>query len=374
MEIKLENLTKKYGKVTAVEDFNLKVRDGELAVLLGPSGCGKSTTLYCIAGLEQPDEGKIFIGTREVTSFPPKDRDIAMVFQSIALFPHMSIRDNIAFGLRMQKKFSANEISKKVKNAASLLQIQHLLERMPHELSGGQQQRAAIGRALVRDPSAFLMDEPFANLDARLKVELQTELRRLNQKLGATIIHVTHDQNEAMSIGDRIVVINNGRIQQIGTPMEVYFNPKNLFVARFIGSPPMNIFDNCGFELKEENGLIFLNRKFEIQLSSRLTQIVRASDVNGITMGVRPEDVIIVESTTKELPKGYTGILNMNVEVIENFGREMVVHFEKEGIKLRGIFPSSQIEELEVGDQVCLSLREKNIYLFDPNTGENLFS
>jgi len=374
MEIKLENLTKRYGKVTAVEDFNLKVNDGELVVLLGPSGCGKSTTLYCIAGLEQPSEGKIFIGKREVTYLPPKDRDIAMVFQSIALFPHLSIRNNIAFGLRMQKKFSEKEIMKKVRTAARLLQIEHLLDRMPHELSGGQQQRAAIGRALVRNPSAFLMDEPFANLDARLKIELQTELRRLNQKLGATIIHVTHDQNEAMSISDRIVVMKEGKIQQIGTPMEVYFRPQNIFVAKFIGSPPMNIFDECEFQLKEERGLVFLSEDFKITLSPRLTQVIEESNIDKVTIGIRPEDVCIVETINREPPRGYIGTLSMSVEVIEKFGREIVVHFERDRIKLRGVFPSLQVEELGVGDQVYLAFREKNIYLFDPATGKSLSS
>lgn len=371
MEARLENLTKKYGKITAVKDFNLKVNDGELMTLLGPSGCGKSTTLYCVAGLEQPDQGKVFIGKREVTHLPPKDRDIAMVFQSIALFPHLSIKNNIAFGLRMQRKFSKEQILEKVKNAARLLRIEHLLERMPHELSGGQQQRAAIGRAIVRDPSVFLMDEPFANLDARLRIELQTELRRLNQKLGATIIHVTHDQNEAMSISDRIVVINEGKIQQIGSPMEVYFRPKNKFVARFIGNPPMNIFGDCESKLKEGRGLVLLNKDFKILLSPRLTQVIKESNIDKVVIGMRPEDICIVKANQRS-PRGYIGSLKMSVEVIEKFGREIVVHFERDRIKLRGVFPPLEVEELGVGDQIFLAFREKNIYLFDPTTGKSL--
>lgn len=371
MEVGLENLTKKYGKTTAIEALNLKVNDGELVTLLGPSGCGKSTTLYCIAGLEQPDLGKVFIGERDVTHLPPKDRNVAMVFQSIALFPHLSMKNNIAFGLRMQRKFSEEEIWRKVKDAAQLLRIEHLLERMPHELSGGQQQRAAIGRAIVRNPSVFLMDEPFANLDARLKIELQTELRRLNQKLGATIIHVTHDQNESMSISDRIIIINEGKIQQIGSPMEVYFRPKNIFVARFIGNPPMNIFSDCEFKLEEERDLILLNKDFKILLSPRLTQVIKESNINKVAIGIRPEDVCI-PSANQRSPGGYIGNLKMSVEVIEKFGREIVVHFRKDRIELRGVFPPVEVQELGAGDQVCLTFREKNIYLFDPTTGKSL--
>ena len=371
MEVRLENLTKKYGRTTAIEAINLKVNDGELVTLLGPSGCGKSTTLYCIAGLEPPDWGKVFIGERDVTPLPPKDRNVAMVFQSIALFPHISVKNNIAFGLRMQRKFSEEEIWGKVKNAARLLKIEHLLERMPHELSGGQQQRAAIGRAIVRNPSVFLMDEPFANLDARLKIELQTELRRVKQKLGATIIHVTHDQNESMSISDRIVIINEGKIRQIGSPMEVYFRPKNIFVARFIGNPPMNIFSDCEFELKEERCLFLLNKDFKILLSPGLTQVIKESNINKVIIGIRPEDVCITKANQRS-PRGYLGSVKMYVEVIEKFGREIVVHFGKDRIKLRGVFPPVEVHDFEIGDQVCLAFREKNIYLFDPTTGKSL--
>jgi ABC-type sugar transport system ATPase subunit len=373
MEVTLENLTKKYGKTTAIEALNLKVNDGELVTLLGPSGCGKSTTLYCIAGLERPDRGKVFIGERDVTSLPPKDRNVAMVFQSIALFPHLSIKNNIAFGLRMQRKFSEEEMGEKVKNAGRLLRIEHLLERMPHELSGGQQQRAAIGRAIVRNPSVFLMDEPFANLDARLKIELQTELRRLNQRLGATIIHVTHDQNESMSISDRIVIINEGKIQQMGSPMEVYFRPKNIFIARFIGNPPMNIFSDCEFKFKEEKGLILLNKNSEIALSPRLAHVIKESNMDKVGIGIRPEDFCIV-SANQRSPRGYIGSLKVSVEVIEKFGREIVVHFGKDRIRLGGVFPPVEVQELQVGDEVYLAFREKNIYLFDPTTGKSLSS
>lgn len=369
MEVELEGITKRYGKVIAIKDFDLRVKDGELVVFLGPSGCGKSTTLYCVAGLEHPDQGKILIGGKDITSLPPKDRNVAMVFQSIALFPHLSIKENISFGLRMQKKFSKNEILDRVNEVANLLQIESLLKRMPHELSGGQQQRAAIGRALIQDPSVFLMDEPFANLDARLKLRLQTELRRLNQSLGMTVIHVTHDQEEAMAIADRIVVINQGEIQQIGTPMEVYFKPNNRFVAEFIGSPRMNIFDGCEFKFKEERGVVSLNKDFEIVLSPRLTQKIKEAGINNITIGIRPEDVHLIEPDQKPT-KEYIANLKMKVEVIEKFGREIVVHFEKNGKRLTGIFSPS--EEFQIGNEVCLTFKEKIFYLFNSITGKSL--
>jgi len=369
MEIKLEGITKKYGKVIAVEDFNLGVEDGELVVFLGPSGCGKSTTLYCIAGLEHPDQGKVSIGKKDVTLLPPKDRNVAMVLQSIALFPHLSVEENISFGLRMRKQCSKDEIFRRVRKVASLLQIESLVLRMPHELSGGQQQRATIARALVQNPAVFLMDEPFANLDARLKLTCQTELRRLNQKLGMTIIHVTHDQEEAMSIADRIVVMNGGRIEQIGTPMEVYFKPKNRLVAGFIGSPPMNIFDDCKFTVKEGRVVVTIGEDLEIPLPLRLAQKIQESGLNSITIAIRPEDVHLVESGRKPSEE-YIGSLKMTIEVIEDFGREIEVYFDKNGEKLTGLFPPS--EEFQVGNEVCVTFKEKNLYLFDSDTDEIL--
>ncbi|MGH7376458.1 MAG: ABC transporter ATP-binding protein, partial [Candidatus Methylomirabilales bacterium] len=232
----LESLTKRFDEVVAVRDVNLEIQDQEFVVLVGPSGCGKSTTLRMIAGLEEISEGKVFIGGRLVNDVPPKDRDIAMVFQNYALYPHMSVYDNMAFGLKL-RKFPREEIAQRVREAAEILGIQELLHRKPKALSGGQRQRVAVGRAIVRKPQVFLFDEPLSNLDAKLRVQMRVELKKLHQRLQATIVYVTHDQVEAMTMGDRIVVMRDGRIHQVGPPLQVYANPVNRFVAGFIGSP-----------------------------------------------------------------------------------------------------------------------------------------
>ncbi|HEY8497197.1 MAG TPA: sn-glycerol-3-phosphate ABC transporter ATP-binding protein UgpC, partial [Limnochordales bacterium] len=235
----LENVTKRYGNVVAVNKANLVIEDEEFVVLVGPSGCGKSTTLRMIAGLEEITEGNIYIGDRLVNDVPPKDRDIAMVFQNYALYPHMNVYDNMAFGLKL-RKFPKDEIDRRVREAARMLGIEHLLDRKPKQLSGGQRQRVAVGRAIVREPAAFLMDEPLSNLDAKLRVQMRAELSKLHNRLRTTTIYVTHDQTEAMTMGDRIVVMKDGFIQQVGAPLEIYENPNNVFVAGFIGSPAMN--------------------------------------------------------------------------------------------------------------------------------------
>src|SRR5579884_4321430 len=239
----LEHVTKKFGEVLAVNDLNIDVRDREFLVLVGPSGCGKSTALRMIAGLEEATSGDIIIGDRRVNDVPPKDRDIAMVFQSYALYPHMSVYDNMAFGLKLRKVPKA-EIDRRVKEAAEILGLENLLNRKPKQLSGGQRQRVALGRAIVRDPQVFLLDEPLSGLDAKLRVQTRTELLRIHKRLHRTTIFVTHDQIEAMTLGERIVVMNHGVIQQVGHPQELYQTPANLFVGTFIGSPPMNIFFN----------------------------------------------------------------------------------------------------------------------------------
>jgi multiple sugar transport system ATP-binding protein len=249
-EIRLVEVTKKFDSNTAVDQISLTAADKEFVVLVGPSGCGKTTTLRMIAGLEEATEGNIYIGERKVNNVPPKDRDIAMVFQNYALYPHMSVFKNLAFGLK-QRKYPKPEIGRRVKEVAELLGIQELLKRKPKELSGGQRQRVAMGRAIVRKPQLFLFDEPLSNLDAKLRIQVRGELARLHDRLETTVIYVTHDQVEAMTLADRIVVMHNGQIMQMGDPMEVYNNPGNLFVAGFIGSPAMNFFD---VQLSEENG------------------------------------------------------------------------------------------------------------------------
>ncbi len=252
--LSLKHIYKVYpGDVTAVKDFNLEIADKEFIVFVGPSGCGKSTTLRMIAGLEEISKGELYIGDRLVNEVEPKERDIAMVFQSYALYPHMTVYDNMAFGLKL-RKVPKDEIDKKVKDAAKILDIEHLLDRKPKALSGGQRQRVALGRAIVREPKVFLMDEPLSNLDAKLRVQMRTEISKLHQRLQTTFIYVTHDQVEAMTMGTRIVVMKDGIVQQVDSPQEIYNNPANIFVAGFIGSPQMNFIDGT---IKEEGGKYF---------------------------------------------------------------------------------------------------------------------
>ncbi|MEF8976753.1 MAG: ABC transporter ATP-binding protein, partial [Halapricum sp.] len=240
--VTLDNITKAYGDEIAVENMNIEIRDGEFLTLVGPSGCGKSTTMETIAGLTQPTEGSVYIGDREVTNLPPKDRGVAMVFQNIALFPHMDVYDNISFGLRL-RKFDQEEVERRVDQAADVVQLEGMMDRMPAEMSGGQRQRVAIARAIVREPEVFLMDEPLANLDAELRIHMRTQLQRLHRELDTTIIYVTHDQAQAMTMSDRIAIIDNGHLQQVDPPLTCYNEPDNLFVASFIGSPAMNFFE-----------------------------------------------------------------------------------------------------------------------------------
>ena len=239
--VKFDNVAKRYGPVSVIEGLNLDIRDHEFMVLVGPSGCGKSTALRMIAGLEEISDGKVFIGDRVVNELQPKDRDVAMVFQSYALYPHMTVRQNIEFGLKI-RKMPKPEMDRKVGEASETLGIAHLLDRKPKQLSGGQRQRVAVARAIVRDPSVFLFDEPLSNLDAKLRVQMRAEITKLQQRLSTTCVYVTHDQVEAMTMGHRIAVMNNGKIQQVGTPLEVYDKPANVFVAQFVGTPPMNFF------------------------------------------------------------------------------------------------------------------------------------
>src|SRR6056297_1130300 len=280
-DVKLEHVTKRYADVTAVDDMNLDISDGEFVTLVGPSGCGKSTTLETIAGLTIPTEGTITIADREVTNLPPKDRGIAMVFQNIALFPHMDVYDNISFGLRL-RDYPQDEIDRRVERAADIVQLEGMLGRMPEEMSGGQRQRVAIARAIVREPDVFLMDEPLANLDAKLKVHMRTELQRLHKELDTTIIYVTHDQEEAMTLSDRIAVIDGGDLQQFAPPLTCYNEPDNLFVAGFIGSPSMNFVEGTvgdgGFESEH------VDVEFDVA-----PMAVGQGDT--VTLGIRPEDV-----------------------------------------------------------------------------------
>ena len=290
----LENITKKFDEVTAVKDVNLEIKDQEFVVLVGPSGCGKTTTLRMIAGLEEITEGKIYIGDRLINDVPPKDRNIAMVFQNYALYPHMKVYDNMAFGLKLRGT-PKKEIDERVKEAAEILEIMNLLDRYPKQLSGGQRQRVAVGRAIVRRPQVFLMDEPLSNLDAKLRVQMRAELQRIHRTLKATVVYVTHDQVEAMTLGQRIAVILNGQLQQLDVPLTVYEKPSNRFVAGFIGSPPMNFIK--GTIGKKGEAYSFECESFKLDVPRDVDHLLEEYAGKEVVFGIRPEDIWDVPSS-----------------------------------------------------------------------------
>jgi multiple sugar transport system ATP-binding protein len=318
-EVKLNNVTKRFGDVTAVDKVDLLAENKEFLVLVGPSGCGKTTTLRMVAGLEEATEGDIYIGERKVNDVPPKDRDIAMVFQNYALYPHMNVYRNMAFGLQL-RSFPKPEIEQRVKEGARILGIEELLHRKPKELSGGQRQRVAMGRAIVRKPQAFLFDEPLSNLDAKLRVAMRGELAKLHERLETTIIYVTHDQVEAMTLADRIVVMDRGLIAQIGSPLEVYDNPNNLFVAGFIGSPAMNFLE---VHVTEENGTFFVKGKnFKLAVpEDRRDRYLKVKDKKAV-LGLRPEH-IHDKQIKGPFPNGEP--LTVTIDVVEPVGSEIIL-------------------------------------------------
>lgn len=363
----IKGLTKKYGAVAAVENLNLEVKDKEFAVLVGPSGCGKTTTLNSIAGLLEIDEGEIWFGEELVTaagrgiSKVPQKREVAMVFQDYAIYPHMTVFGNIAFPLEI-RKVGRREIEARVRKTAQLLQVEELLDRKPSALSGGQRQRIALGRAMVREAKIFLMDEPLANLDAELRVHARMELKKLQQELGITTIFVTHDQIEAMTMGDRIAVMHQGYLVQMGTPAELYNSPRNVFVARFIGSPPMNMLDGT---LVERNGSMAIDLEFFVYaLSGKLEGLSKRAKKARVVLGVRPEKI----SLSKEKSMNS---FEAKVIYIELVGKESNVHLEAEGNHLIAI--SSSTQDLKNGDVVWLSFDEEAVYVFDQETGERCF-
>ena len=322
-KVTLEHVDKIYpGNVKAVDDFNLEIRDGEFVVLVGPSGCGKSTTLRMVAGLEEITAGTIKIGDRVVNDVPPKDRDIAMVFQNYALYPHMTVRENMAFGLKL-RKFPKQEIEARVQEAAAILGLGELLERRPKALSGGQRQRVAVGRAIVRKPAVFLFDEPLSNLDAKMRVQMRVEISRLHQQLGTTMMYVTHDQIEAMTMGQRIVVMKDGVVQQVDNPIQMYDHPVNKFVAGFIGTPQMNFFD--GQIRASGNGLLFEGPGgLRLPVPDAQKAALAAYRDKPVALGLRPED--IGSSTAEQLPGAPR--IRAVVEVVEPMGSESYVHFK----------------------------------------------
>lgn len=353
--VELKNISKSYEKTTqTIKDVSLNIEDKEFIVLVGPSGCGKSTILRMIAGLEDITSGEILIGDRVVNNIHPKDRDIAMVFQNYALYPHMNVYDNMAFGLKM-RKFKKDVIDKRVKEAAEILDLTQYLARKPKQLSGGQRQRVALGRAIVRDPMVFLMDEPLSNLDAKLRVQMRTEIRKLHKKLQTTFIYVTHDQVEAMTMGDRIVILNGGIIQQVDTPDNVYNLPENMFVASFIGSPAMNFIDA---EVISENS-IKLEEQI-IQVDGDLTEIIKNNHLvnKKLVLGIRPEHFGTSVS--------YGSRLTIIPELTEMLGSEKLVHFNIAGKSVTAKLPPDFA--LEVGKQVELSIDKAKILLFNLKT------
>ncbi|BDI19672.1 ABC transporter ATP-binding protein [Nostoc cf. commune SO-36] len=372
--VRLEDIKRRFNNVTAIEDITFEIPDGEFWVLVGPSGCGKSTILRTIAGLETATSGKLYIGDRLVNNIPARQRDVAMVFQNYALYPHMSVAENIGFGLQM-RKVDRKIIQERVMNVARSLSLDHLLDRKPKQLSGGQQQRVALGRAIVREPQVFLLDEPLSNLDAQLRDDTRAELKQLHQELGITTIYVTHDQVEAMTLADKIVVLNRGRIQQIGDPQSIYASPANQMVATFLGSPPMNIlpaiYENKGFDVSGQLLTIPADVK-KLQLRQG----------HSYDLGIRPEHIFI-----NEPPSGFTvtysadspsrqeeneSQLVVEVKVVEPLGRETLI---RAGLPGSAVMLNIQVGgdvRLRPSDRLSLQLDLNHLFVFDPKTGDRI--
>jgi len=355
--VSLENLTKRYGNVIAVNDVSIEIEDEELMVLLGPSGCGKTTVLRCIAGLEAPDRGDIRIGDKSVISVPPQDRDVAMVFQSYALYPHMKVFDNIASPLKL-RKHPKEEIEKRVKETAELLRIGHLLSRRPGQLSGGEKQRVALGRAIIRKPKVFLMDEPLSNLDAKLRVYMRAELKRLQKELGITTIFVTHDQAEGMSMAERIAIMNDGKLQQLSSPDDIYIQPANIFVGGFVGSPPMNFVD-CSF-VEKKNAELDAG-VFSLAVPHDVKEIIKAKATGSeLVLGVRPEDITLWE-------KGGSPVsIEANVYVVEPLGSEIIADLKVGENLIKAKTPPDL--RLQIGEKVWITFNKNRMHIFDRKT------
>lgn len=363
-EVILRNVYKIYeGGHEAVKDVNIEIKDKEFVVLVGPSGCGKSTTLRMVAGLEEISKGEIVIDNKVVNEVSPKDRDIAMVFQNYALYPHMSVYENMAFGLKL-RKFPEEEIKNRVNDAAKILGLEDLLERKPKALSGGQRQRVAVGRAIVRKPKVFLFDEPLSNLDAKLRVQMRTEISKLHQRLGATMIYVTHDQVEAMTMGDKIVVMKGGVVQQIDSPLNLYHHPKNKFVAGFIGSPAMNFVDgniSNGADMCFESA----NGKIKFNLDGSVKEKMQKYAGRKVSLGIRPENI----SDAPPNGKNYSSVA-VALEVVEPMGNETYIYFSIEGSQLTSRLQSEN--QFIVGKETTLYFDLEKIHFFNPETEEKI--
>ncbi|WP_224337804.1 ABC transporter ATP-binding protein [Haloprofundus halobius] len=355
MSLQIQNLTKRFSEVVAADDVSIEADNNDFLVLLGPSGSGKSTTLRCVAGLEDATEGEILIGGRNVTDLEPAERDIAMVFQNYALYPHMTVRQNMGLSLKVSG-ISDSEIKRKVEEAARILDIEELLDRSPSELSGGQQQRVALGRSIVRDPSVFLLDEPLSNLDAKLRTQMRTELKQLHEQIGTTFVYVTHDQVEAMTMGTKIMVLDKGEVQQVGTPEELHDDPANEFVAGFIGSPSMNFIDG---RLDRDQRTIQFDG-FSYELTDELLDAVSGTDATDIRMGIRPEHIDITE----------TGQYHADVRVVEPTGTDILLYLEIGNVEL--IAEAQRDGTLKDRDELRFDIPDERVHLF--SDGEALTS
>ena len=362
-KVTLKGVYKVYaGGVTAVTDFNLDIADKEFIILVGPSGCGKSTTLRMIAGLDEISEGELYIGDTLSNTIPPKDRDIAMVFQNYALYPHMTVYDNMAFGLKLRKT-PKDEIKRRVEEAARILDISHLLDRKPKALSGGQRQRVALGRAIVRDPKVFLLDEPLSNLDAKLRAQMRTEIAKLHKRLGTTFIYVTHDQTEAMTMGDRIVVMRDGFIQQVDTPQNLYEFPANEFVAGFMGSPQMNFISAVVEKKGNDYYLKFGNANVKVPAHKNKDDVLAGYVDKEVTFGIRPEDV---HDEPDVIAKNPDSLVDASVEVTELMGAEIYLYLNVEGSQVTArVEPTSKAK---ANDKIQVALDMNKMHLFDKET------
>ncbi len=361
--VSLKNVVKQYDKTEVVHGINLEIKETEFIVLVGPSGCGKSTILRMVAGLEDISDGQILFDGEVVNNIEPKDRNVAMVFQNYALYPHMNVYQNMSFGLRLSKK-SKTEIAKRVENAADILNIKDLLKRKPAQLSGGQRQRVAMGRAIVRNPGLFLFDEPLSNLDAKLRNKMRVEIKELHQRVNNTIIYVTHDQVEAMTLGDRIVVLRDGYIEQVGNALELYQKPTNAFVAGFIGNPPMNLAKGT-IENKNNQMTVNILGKWSLPVPDSVTS--KLSPNQELIMGLRPDDIRLFNSKIS-CPENW--IVDGIVDVIEPLGNETHLHLTIHGVKLTGICEASA--SVGAGEKVKLVCNVNNMHLFDSITEKAL--
>lgn len=370
--LSIKNLTKRYGNLTALENFSLEVRSGEFMVLLGPSGCGKTTVLRCIAGLTDITSGEIYIGEELVNKSPPKDRDVAMVFQNYSLYPHMNVYDNIAFPLKMRKT-DKNEIKDRVQKIANLLNISNLLKRKPKEISGGQMQRVALGRALVREPKVFLMDEPLSNLDAKLRTEMRVEIKKLQKKIAITTLYITHDQAEAMSMADNVAIMDAGKMLQFGSPQKVYNEPANQFVGSFIGNPPMNFLrfkmvkeESMFLKLDNENSYEHDNKSL-IEVPAVLAANIERTRHETIILGIRPKDITVLRNNEE-----FDGLkLKGEVTYIELFGDDSIAELKlgQGSIKISNV--ASQIDNLIIGKEAAFGVKYDKINLFT-SSGERI--